>query len=156
MAQDFSNTASASANAQSTAEVWLILLTITHASLSSPLRFVNNNEDIVSRGNTYAFFPFDIELPGEDADQPTKARLRIDNVSREIIKTIRSITTPPTVSIEVILASQPDTVEVGYYDMSMRDVDYDVQSISGELVFEPIFTEPVTFTMTPGRFPGLF
>lgn len=154
--QHLSDTAIESINAHVTGEVWLVLLTISHSTLSEPLRFVNNNEDIESRSNTYKAFRFDVALPGQDPESPTKATLRIDNVSREIIKTIRTITSPPTITLEVILASDPDTIEASFQDLTLRNVDYDVTTISGELVFESIFTEPVTYTMTPSRFPGLF
>jgi hypothetical protein len=156
MARSLSSTAIASANAQQTDEVWLVLLTIAHPSLATPIRVVNNNESIVSRGQTYQWFPFEIELPGEDVDSPSRARLRIDNVDRTIVNTIRSISTPPTVTLEVVLASAPNVVEVSFSGLSLREVDYDAMSVTGELVFESIFTEPVTLTMTPARFPGLF
>jgi hypothetical protein len=156
MPRSLSPAALASANAQSTDEVWLVLLTIEHNEIDSPIRVVNNTEDIVSRGQTYIGFPFDFELPGEDADAPTKARLRIDNVDRRIVEAVRTISSPPLVTLEVILASAPDTVEFSFSGLTMREIDYDVSSVSGDLLFESIFAEPVTYTMTPSRFPGLF
>lgn len=154
--EPMSDAAVASMNAQVTGEAWLVLLTISHSSLAAPLRFVNNNEDVVSNGNTFKFFPFEIVLPGQDPESPSKATLKIDNVSREIIATIRTITSPPTVQLDVILASTPDVIEATFTDMKLRGVEYDVTSVSGELVYESIFTEPVSYTMTPSRFPGLF
>lgn len=133
-----------------------MLLTISHSSLATPLRFVNNNENIVSRGNTYTAFPFEIDLPNDDPDQPPKAQLRIDNVDRSIVQTIRTITSPPTVTIEVILASAPNTVEVSFTNLTLRNVSYDESEVTGELVFDAIYTEPVSVTMTPSRFPGMF
>ena len=156
MPRSLSNTALGSMNAQATSEVWLVLLTISHATLPTPIRLVNNNEDVVSRGNTFIAFPFEIELPGEDPDQPPKAMLRIDNVDRRVVQTIRSITAPPTVTLEVILASAPDTVEVSFTNMTLRNAQYDATTVSGELTFDSIYTEPVTLTMTPNRFPGMF
>lgn len=156
MPRTLSNAALASINAQSTSEVWLVLLTLSHATLPTPIRLVNNNEDVVSRGNTFIAFPFEIELPGEDPDQPPKAMLRIDNVDRRIVQTIRSITAPPTITLEVILASAPNTVEVSFTNMTLRNAQYDVSTVSGELTFDSIYTEPVTLTMTPNRFPGMF
>lgn len=156
MPRTLSNAAILSQNLQSSSEVWLVLLTISHATMSTPIRLVNNNEDVVSRGNTYIAFPFEIELPGEDPDQPPKATLRIDNVDRRVVQTLRSITSPPTITLEVILASAPNTVEVSFTNMTLRSAQYDVTSISGELTFDAIYTEPVTLTMTPSRFPGLF
>jgi hypothetical protein len=156
MARTLSSLALEAAHAQQTGEVWLVLLTMTHASLTAPIRVVNNNEDITSRGNVFQAFPFDIELPGEDPDSPSRARLRIDNVDRTVVNSIRSIDTPPQVMLEVILASQPGTVEVAFSGLTLREVDYDASSVSGDLVFESIFSEPISATMTPSRFPGLF
>lgn len=156
MIESISDKALAAGHAEATNEAWLVLLTIAHPTLSQPIRLVNNNEDITSRNHVYTALSFEVELPNADPDSPPKARLRIDNVSREIIKTIREIQSPPTITLEVILASQPNTVEVTYTDMTLRNVDYDVASVSGDLSFESIFTEPITYTMTPSRFPGLF
>jgi len=150
-----SNTALAAMNAQQSGEVWLVLLTISNPGIET-IRVVNNNEAIVSRGNTYLAFPFEIELPGQDPDSPSSARLRIDNIDKRIVEAVRSISTPPIITIEVVLASQPDTVEIGYTDLTLRAVEYDVNSVRGELTFESIFSEPVTLTITPNRFPGMF
>lgn len=143
-------------NAQQTDEVYLVLLTIAHPGLAQPIRVVNNNENATSRGNEFVAYPFEIELPGEDSDQPPLARLRIDNVDRMIVATIREIASPPSVTIEVVLASQPDTVEVAFESLVMRNVSYDAVAVTGELVFEQIVVEPVATTMTPAKFPGLF
>lgn len=156
MARTLSSRAIASGNAQQTDEVWLVLLTISHPELPEPIRVVNNNENVTSRGNEFIAFPFDIQLPGEDPDLPAKARLRIDNVDRRVVNTIRSITSPPSVTLEVVLASAPNTVEISFEGLVMREVEYDVSAVTGDLVFESIFTEPITYTMTPSRFPGLF
>lgn len=155
MPRTLSSAAVAAINAQESSEVWLVLLTMSNAGMTT-IRVVNNNEDVVSRGNTYQAFPFELELPGEDPDSPSSARLRIDNVDKRIVEAIRSITTPPQITLEVILASQPDTVEISYSDLSLRSVDFDADSVRGELTFESIYSEPVTLTITPNRFPGLF
>lgn len=151
-----SGTALSSTHAQETGEVWLVLLTIAHSSLPTPIRVVNNNEDITSRGNIYQAFPFDIVMPGQDPDSLPKAKLRFDNVDRTAIATIRSIESAPTVTIEVILASQPNNVEISFPNLTLRNVQYDASVIEGELLFENLFSEPITYTMTPSRFPGLF
>lgn len=154
-----SATALESAFAENTDEVWLVLLTIKHPNIldnGGELYFVNNMEDVVAGPKTYIAFPFMIDLPAEDQEQPAVARLRIDNVDRQIVATLRDLATPPTVDIEVVLASSPTTVEVGFYDMTMRNATYDPLYVEATLVFESIYVEPVTLEMTPGRFPGLF
>jgi hypothetical protein len=156
MARNFSEAATASINAQETDEVWLTLLTISSPELEQPLRFVNNKASVTSRGNLFLAFPFDVEFPGQDEQNPGEARLVIDNIDRQIVNFVRSISTPPKVTMEVVLGSSLDTVEASFSNMTLRNVSYNVTSVTGILRFEDIVIEPVTFAMTPERFPGQF
>ena len=152
-----SATARAAISAQETGEVFLILITIAHAELTPTLYFVNNMENIVSRGNTYLGWPFQLALPEEREDTVPTVQLRIDNVDRRIMEGIRMLSDAPTVSLEVILASEPDTVEAGPFAFSLRGVEYDALIIQGTLSPEDILNEPaVAFTFSPRFFPGLF
>jgi len=151
-----SATADASAHAQETDEVWLVLLTIEHASLATPIRVVNNTEDITSGGDLFQAFPFRIIPPGEDPDGPMRASIAFDNVERTAITAIRSLSSPPLVTIEVILASAPNTIEMSYTGMQLLEAAYDQFEITGELMYEALMTEPITLSMTPSRMPGLF
>lgn len=140
-----------------TGEVFLVLLTIDHDDLSTPIRVVNNTVDITSGGDLYVAFPFDIQLPDNLEDSPARARLKIDNVSREIAQAIRTITTAATVVIEVIRAADPDTIEVTFAPFSLVNVTWNMFSVSGDLEIENMATEPFPAqTFTPGFFPGLF
>jgi hypothetical protein len=145
-----------SQNAQETGEAWLVLLEIDHDDLADPIRVVNNHQNITSNGYLFVGFPFEIELPGEDPDQPLRARLRIDNVDRTIVETVRTISSPPTVTARVVLASQPDTVEVEFSGMTLRKASYDAATVEADLVFEDVLNEPVTTNMTPAKYPGMF
>lgn len=156
MSRSLSNKATTSIYMPSTDEVWLVLVSIAHASLAQTLYFVNNKTDVVSNGITYTAFPFAIELPGEDGDKPMLARLTIDAVDQQVINAVRSISSAPDVTIKVILASQPDTIEAMYTGLKLRNVEYDMHTIRGDLVFENILTEPVSISMTPPLFPGMF
>jgi len=156
VSRTLSQAAVVSVNAQETGEAWLVLLEIDHADLAVPIRVVNDHKNITSNGAEFIGFPFEIELPGEDPDQPMKAQLRIDNVDRVIVETLREIASPPSVTAQVILADQPDTVEVEFEGMTLRSARYDANTVEGELMFEDVLNEPVTITMTPGRFPGMF
>jgi hypothetical protein len=72
------------------------------------------------------------------------------------VQAIRDMQEEPTFGIEVIMASSPDTVEISLQDLVLKSATYDVAKVSGELSFEQIYVEPLTLTMTPQRFPGLF
>lgn len=143
--------------AQETDAVFLLLVTIDHEALAEPIRVVDNNEDIESRGETYVAYPVEIVLPSLGGDRPGRARLRIDNVDREIVATLRAITTPPTVTIEAIVAAQPDTVEASFDALTLTDAEWDALTVEGDLAYEDLLNEPYPgVRYTPATAPGLF
>lgn len=150
-------TALQAALAQQTEQVFLACLTIQHAALADDIRVVNNNEDVERLAGTYLAFPFAIDLPDDQGDQLPAVRLVIDNVSREIMSAIRALESPPTITLEIILASSPDTVEAGPFEMSVREINYNAASISATLGYEDMMNEPFPKdTFGPKSFPALF
>lgn len=141
---------------QETNEVFLILLEISHTSLST-IRVCNNDVDITSNGNVYTAYNFKIELPSdEEGDVPT-AQLVIDNVDQQLTFSIRSITTPPTIRIMVILASSPNTIEIDMPDFLLTNINYNEYTITGTISIENFMSEPFPGDIfTPTQFPGLF
>jgi len=143
--------------AQETAEVFLVLLTIAGVGIPLPLRFVNNGDDVVSRGNTYLAYPFQISLPDEREDSPAQVSLSIDNIDQGIVTAVRGLTEPPSITLEVVLASSPDTVEAGPFDFALRGVEYDAMRVQGTLAFEDFLGEGYPAdSFDPTRFGGLF
>jgi len=148
-----SATFKAAAYAQQTSEVFLKLLTIEHDDLASPIRVVDNTENIESNGETYLAAGFDVKLPDDDG----RTTLSVCNVDRVMVQAIRSIDSSPTISLSVIMASDPDTIEVGPFVMQLVDVGYDAFTISGTLSFDDFLIEPYPGdTFSPGQFKGLF
>ena len=140
-----------------TDEVWLILLTLSHPDLSDDIRVVHNPETITSRGLDYIGFAFDLILPSDTEDRAPVAELRIDNVSREIAQSVRSISSAPTVTIEIIRAADPDTVELSLTGFTLQNVRWDALAVSGRLALDDISVEPYPAgSFTPASFPGLF
>lgn len=146
----------ASQNAENTAEVWLVLVTIDHPALAQPIRVVGNNENITSGGNLFVAYDFNIVLPGEDPDNPAAAQLDIDNVDRVIVQTLREISSPPSVTIQVVLASSPDLIEIEFAGLVLRNAQYDAMRVTADLAFDEIISEPVATTLSPDKFPGMF
>lgn len=134
----------------------LALLEINHDELENPLRVVNNKEDIISNGETYIAFPFEIQLPNDKEDAAPQAKLRICNVSREIGQAIRLMRTPADVSLRVVRMDTPDVVELEFFGLKLRNVNFDAFSVEGTLVFENLVSEPFPWlTFSPAWFPGL-
>jgi len=140
--------------AAQTDDIWLQLLTIEHSSIGTPIRLAANTEAVVSRGDTYLAFPFEIALPATGQES---VELIVDNVSRELIDEVRSIDTPLTITLEVVRAADPDTVEAGPFEFQSRAVEYDVQRMRFTLAYEPLLNEPFpAHSYTPIDYPGLF
>ncbi len=160
MARSLSTLFKTMANAQETGEVLVALITITHSTIvGGPLRFVQDLQDLTSNGNVYTAFPFQITLPADADEGPAKVKLAIDNVDRQIAQTIRTIppTSPPTVGIEIVVASAPNVVEIAMPGLKLRNVTGDAFQIEGDLHVdeEDLYPFPEG-QFTPTSFPGLF
>ncbi len=138
------------------AEVPLVIIEISHDDIST-LRFVNNYTNVTSNGNVYTAYPFSIDRPSDLEDKLPQVTLTIDNVSRSIVDEIRTLTGAPDIDISVILASDPDTLEAGPYEMKLRKVDYNELTITGKLSELDVFRETYPGdNYSPTNFPGLF
>jgi hypothetical protein len=143
--------------AQETGEVFLVLLTIDHADLASPIRVSSDAVDTLSRGDTYVAFPFRLSLPEDGDDRPPRARLAIDNVDRTIVQSLRQIGSAPRVLIEVVRGADPDSIEAAFPDFELTDAHYDALTVQGDLTLESFLREPYPAALfTPADFPGLF
>lgn len=161
-----SNAAKAALYAQSTDEAFIILVTINHSTFTDPVRVASDPLEllpvagvrgVVSRGEEFVFLPFNIELPAQDDSGVAKARLSVDNISREIVAAVRNATSALSINIEIVLASDPDTVEVSIEDFRLDRVTYDALTVSGDISVEYFDLEPFPARrFTPSDFPGLF
>ena len=135
---------------------WLVLITISHADLPTPIRVTSDAVATVSNGNTYTPFPFEVILP-EDAEGRTPyAQLRIDNTTKEIAAALRGLTSPPTVTIQIVRSSAPDTVERSWTGLRWKSSTIDVGVVTGTLSIDDVAHEEFPYVTFDGRFPGLW
>ena len=158
------------ATAQHTDEVYLVLVTFSHPDLAAlgiqypelgvsdgALRFVNNTVDITSRGEVFKAYGFDFTPPGQGENERQIATLVIDNVDRRIMLAIRSLQSRPTVLVEVVLGSDPDTVEETLPEFQFVGAGADRLQVNGQLAVDLDEDEPVTSnSFTPRTAPALF
>jgi len=135
---------------------WIVLLTLSHPTLSTPMCFSSDSIDTLSNGVMYHAFPFEIVLP-DDADGRTpQATLRVDNASQEVVAVIRAMTSPPQLDIRVVRAAAPDLVERQWLGFEWRASTYDVSYITGTLTIDDMAQEEFPYITFDGRFKALW
>lgn len=143
--------------AQETTQEFIVLITLSHPDLAVPIRVNSSGQDMISNGETFIAYPFEVILPDDVDDRPPRAKLRIDNISREIILAIRTINSAPFVTIQIVMASAPDTIEAEFLDFRLANITYDQLMVEGDLTLEEFIGEPYPARVfSPADFPGLF
>lgn len=156
MSRGLSSTAKAELYAATCSEPWLTLITVTHASFGATLRFVNDHTSVTSGGDLYSPMAFSARLPA-DRDGPPTATLVLDNVDRATVDEFRAITTPATVTIEVIRRSDPSTILASFPYLRLEKAQITASTIELELRADAVLDESYPGQdFTPLAFPGGF
>lgn len=127
----------------------VLLLRIAHADFTTQRYASPSGEDVVSGAVTYSARGFTVPLP-RDEDGPTQVNLSIDATDMDddlLLDIIGAADDEPTVEVDVVLASDPDTVEATF-NFLCRGGSLDGQTLSLALDFEPALGKPypgVTF-----------
>lgn len=166
MARTLTPTAWAAIVAQETDEIIVVLLELNHSSFASPIRASSDNADeladgttgTISNSNEFVFYPFEFLMPDQVEDAPPRARLSIDNIDRSIVSAVRGASGDAiTVTVQIVLASEPDSSLVGSLVFDLTNVKYDALTVSGDLTFTAVLDEPYPEgVFGPSSFPGLF
>lgn len=177
--REISLTARTSFNAAHTEEIPVVLVTITHADLSAPIRLSSDPTErlsidplrygTISRGETYEFVVMSALLPDDKDGAPPQASLVFANImagkdgevelglAASFAEVARSFQTPASVTIEVVLASSPDDVEWRCTDMRTVSAEYNAERLTVPLSREIATSEPMpSYTMSKQWFPGLY
>lgn len=154
----YSSTFKRKVNATGADEVPRILLQIDNDALVSPIRVVNDTQDLTSNGHLFVALGFDCTLPDQTRGQMPRAQLRIDNVGGDLTEWLDDSRggKDTTVRIMQVLRSNPDLIE---WEVTLDLVDIKVLwgEVSGSLGFENLLNKPaVAVSYTPATAPGLF
>lgn len=161
----FRNSLEASANGDAA----LLFATISHPSLTGPIRVVNDIVDYVWGGETFYGLPFMMEFLS-DGDRPPSGKLTIQNIDRRIGQAIIKLDVSPGIQIDVLPSSDfgaavagvrteigTPTAEYSAPRLRLRNVTGDAMAIEGELWSYDLSREPYpAVRSTKDRLPGLF
>jgi hypothetical protein len=144
-------------NASSTGAIYHCLITISHPTLPTPIRITSDAKPTVSNTFTFLPLPFIYQIPDDRSDQVPVGKIQFDNVDLTMIDWVRSIgNVPPIVLMQIVMGSSPDSIDVEW-EMTLRNVNYDVMSVGGDLRFDEILDEPYPGdTVNPATLPAVF
>jgi len=144
--------------AQSTPEVFVPCLSINHPTFANPIRLAFNTEVMHRAAGDYMPYAFQIDLPAQHDDSLPQVKLTVDNVDLQVNDAIRTLQGPPTVTMDVVMASSPDVVEIGPFNYNLQSATANADTIQGVLGFEDdIFSQQVPGqNYLPSNSPGLF
>lgn len=135
-----------------------ILLEINHPALASPVRVINDTDNLTSGGELYVAIPFNCELPDDFEGQLPRASLSVDNVGRDLMYWIETSGggEGSTATFRQVMRSRPDVVE-WEITMYLYNVSADVAQVTAELGFANFFGRPsVQMNYRPSMSPGIF
>ncbi len=105
----------------------------------------------------YIFLPINVSLPSEEESSAPKCSITIHDVTKYLTPTIRALTQPPKVLIDLVLASTPTVVEASFNGFYLTGVTYNAETIQLDLSMISYQNEPFPcFRFVPRYFPGLF
>lgn len=137
----------------------LVLAEINHSGLTSPVRIVNDTEDVVHLTNTYTALSFGITLPSQEEGGSLKASIEIDNIGRELMQwlEVSDGAKGATVTLSIILRENPDVAEIGPFTLDMTNVKVSPYTVRANLGYDDLLNRPLCQVQyRPANKPGLF
>lgn len=155
-------------------EVEVVLFMIEHAELEEgPIRLSTDDTEELSndpylmgtrsdwRGSDPETQPFlwtiaSAIVPSDLDDASSSGSVVLENLDSRMVKLIRSVSTPPTVHVAVVLASSPSNIEAEWHDFLITDANVSAGEITLRFSREDVENEAFPpGKMTRNYFPGL-
>ncbi|MEM7303411.1 MAG: hypothetical protein AAF468_20210 [Pseudomonadota bacterium] len=172
MSREISLNSRLAGDAQISGELEVVLLHITHESLSEPIKLSTDNVDRISEnplrygtrstwkttdGSPFLFTLLSARLPDDNTNTISRGVIIIDNLDFGIGESLRATTTQATVDMAVVLASSPDIIEHEQSGLLLQKSSGDMHRYELELGRTPLSSQSFPKDrFTPDRFRGLF
>lgn len=135
-----------------------VLLQINHEALETPVRVINDTDDMTSNGDLYVACPFKCVMPDDFENQLPKAKLSVDNVGRDLMYWVETSGggEGATVRFQQIMRSRPDSVE-WEIDLNLYNVTANQMEVGADLGYDNLFSRPaILMQFRPDNSPGMF
>jgi hypothetical protein len=145
-------------NAVNAQESPIIALQINHADLVTPIRVVNDKDDITINGDVYTACGFNITPPDEPQSGLPSGQLTFDNVNKDLMFWLENSNGArgATCTFMIIRRSDPNTIE-NQMTLSFQSITATQPTIQGDLSLDDIFNRSgMPLIYRPSTAPGLF
>jgi hypothetical protein len=163
MPRTFSAEALASMLAPQTDRVWISCVELDGDELAEPLRFCDAGAAVEYDGHTYEAYPFAIAPPEDSPERQPTVTLRLCNVDRRLVPTLRNLTGSLTAVLWIGMVDDPlsdppaFTPEAGPWRFTLRNMDYDAEVIELSFAYEDLLNLVFpAHKFDPQLYPGLF
>lgn len=112
----------------------------------------------ISNNKEFLYLPITATLPASTSETPPTAQFTISNVGREVAPYMLKIADEyPKLTIDVVLASAPDTVIQSWPTFDIQSVSINADSVTVQIGMNIASTEPTPWLrFTPASFPNVF
>jgi hypothetical protein len=133
MNRPLSSLAKAELNLRAGGDCWLWIVEIITSTQT--LRFSEDPAGVTFGGNSYPYFPFNLNLPNDVEEGLPDGTLVLDHTDRTIYDAIVGESSPPTIRIGLVLGNQQTVTELNNgalakYKITHREVDGDANTIT--------------------------
>ena len=158
MARNYTAGFRSTINSTGAKEAPLLLLEISHPGLTTPIRVVNDMQDLVSNALTYTALPFRARLPDDLEQGLPRAELSVDNIGKELVQWLEASGGGQGASCRMmqVMRSAPNVIEFEI-TLDLTNLHMSATEVSGTLGFENLLDRPAcTWVYKPEVAPGLF
>lgn len=150
----------------------IALLTVTHPKFTQTLylstdatQYLYDEEDTatpvygtVSRGKEYIYLPIQATLPSSESDKAPAGSFSISNVSTILSQYLIVVDDDyPRVTVEIVLASDPDTVIQSWPEFELTTATLDATTATVQIAMPHTDNEPSPWLrLVPAYFPNAF
>lgn len=146
------------AQAVSASELPLVLIEVAHVLLATPMRYVNDVQDVLSNGNNYLATTFSFVWPDDQDKQTPRAQLQLANARGDVGAFFERTHggRGAVLTVLQIMRSVPDFIEDKLV-LDLKNVEVTTQTVAGQLGYDDVLNQPGTpCTYRPESAPGLF
>lgn len=158
MPRDYTDAWHSDAQALAGRRAALQLLEIDHPALGTPIRLVNDTDDVTSNGDDFTATAFQARLPDEPEQGLPRAVLDVDNVSRQVGDWVDQTAggKGATFRFMEVRPDDPDTVESDI-TLTCRGSHWARGALHFDLGYEDVLNlAGVAVSYRPEIAPGLF